>query len=962
MLQIREVSKRYKTGELVQQALDGVSLDLRDSEFVSVLGPSGSGKTTLLNVIGGLDRYDAGDLIINGVSTKEYKDRDWDAYRNHTVGFVFQSYNLIPHQSVLSNVELALTIGGVSRKERRARAKKALETVGLGNQLHKRPNQMSGGQMQRVAIARALVNDPEVLLADEPTGALDTETSVQVMELLKEVAKDRLVVMVTHNPELAQRYSTRIVKLRDGKIVDDSAPLSPEEAAAAPERQRKTGKAKMSFLTSLSLSFNNLRTKKGRTLLTAFAGSIGIIGIALILALSTGVNDYITSIQKETMTSYPLTISAETVDLTGMMEARDNMLGSLREERPDRTAVYADYRDIETSEAVMNSIKENNLAAFKRYLDDPGSDIRAYLGENGVSYSYKVDFFVYSRDPAGELVDSDADTGELDRSSSSLPESPMDSMRRMSELMGAGSASGAANFTQLMEGQGGEAVSPILTDSYDLLYGGWPQAYDEAVLVLDRNNSLSTGVLYQLGFITADEYREISDSIEAGEDPEELSWSYEELCDHTFYVKPACDRYVEDDRGVFSLMEDDPDEDRLLENTIELKLTGVIRPKEDAANAGLTANVAYTAALTETIIDYTDESAVVKAQEADPDINVLTGMAFEVKDDEGKAQDAKDYLSGLGVSDKAAFYTMVLYYNSEKQAGEGETAETAPAQTAPGETDLPGAGPSAAGSMGAMPMEGSPQAAAGAAGGNMPAGAAPSDETALAAALDQWLENDPDQEFLLSVYDQYLDGSSYEDNLKAFGKTSYATPSAISIYTDSFEDKEAVSDCIDRYNDGVDEESRITYTDYVALLTSSITQIVNVISYVLIAFVAVSLIVSCIMIGIITHISVLERTKEIGILRALGASKRNISQVFNAETIIIGLCAGALGVGVSALLTIPINSLIQSLLDDASLAATLHPAAALILVAISVVITVIGGLIPAKNAAKKDPVAALRTE
>ncbi len=934
MLQIQNISKQYRTGELIQRALDGVTLNLRDNEFVSILGPSGSGKTTLLNIIGGLDRYDSGDLVINGTSTKKYKDRDWDSYRNHTIGFVFQSYNLIPHQSILSNVELALTISGVSRGERKKRAKKALEEVGLGGQLHKKPNQLSGGQMQRVAIARALVNDPDILLADEPTGALDTETSLQVMDLLKDVAKDRLVVMVTHNPELAEQYSTRTVKLRDGKIIGDSNPFVPENPGKT--QTRKTGRAKMSFGTSLSLSFNNLWTKKGRTLLTAFAGSIGIIGIALILALSTGVNAYISDIQREAMTSYPLTISAETLDLSGMADTHNAILEDAANHAASRSGVYADYREIETSEAILGSIKENNLSAFKKYLDDPDSEIRQYLGENGISYSYQVAFSAYSYDSQGNLIDTGAEIDESGSASSpeglSFP-NPMDNMRRMSAMMSGTPLSGAENFSQLMAGENGEPVSPILTDSYDVLYGSWPETYDEIVLVLDENNSIPAGVLYQLGLITAEKYDDIAQTIEDGGKAEELSWDYQEICGHVFYMVPACDHYLEQEDGTFTFVEDDsPEAEDLLDGAVQLKIVGVIRPKEDAANASLSTSLAYTSALTDYVIAHTDKSPVVLAQEKTPEVNVLSGMGFDAGSDEEKIEDAKQYISGLGISDKAALYTMALYVASEN-------AEESGASKAP----------QAQGQL-------TPQQAAGA------PGAAPMDETTMAAAMDRWLEETPDEEFLLSVYNESLGGGSYEENLKSFGKISYDVPNSISIYTDSFEDKESVSDCIQRYNESAGKENQIAYTDYVALLTSSITSMVNAISYVLIAFVAVSLIVSCIMIGIITHISVLERTKEIGILRALGASKRNISQVFNAETIIIGLCAGALGVGVSVLLTFPINSLIQSLLDASTLAASLSPAAAGLLVALSVLITVVGGLIPAKNAAKKDPVTALRTE
>ena len=938
MLQIKNISKQYKTGELVQNALKDVSLNLRDNEFVSILGPSGSGKTTLLNIIGGLDRYDTGDLIINGISTKKYQDRDWDSYRNHTIGFVFQSYNLIPHQSILANVALALTIGGLSRSERRKRAKKALEEVGLGDQLHKKPNQMSGGQMQRVAIARALVNNPDILLADEPTGALDTETSVQVMELLKKVAKDRLVVMVTHNPELAEEYSTRIVKLRDGKIVNDSNPYEPNKDELKEPEHKRIGKAKMSFLTSLSLSFNNLYTKKGRTILTSFAGSIGIIGIALILALSTGVNAYIGSIQKETMTSYPITISAETIDMTNIMGMRGQIMGGGRgqtAEEPALDGIYADNSALEASESLSASITENDLTAFKKYLDDPNSEIRQYLGENGVVYTYNVNFEVYSYDSENNIVNSNADTEDVSGSSSGgfggMMANPGQMMGDdMSAMLGGSSGStDAENFSEMMVGSDGTGVSAVITDSYDVLYGAWPESYDEVVLVLDENNAISTGVLYQLGLITADEYEEIVDKIGNGEEVEEINFDYETVCGHIFYLVPACNHYSENEDGTFTYIGDDSVEvDQLMEDALQLKITGVIRPVEDAANASITAAVAYTSALTDYVISHTNESAVVLAQEKHTDVNVLNGMNFDAADDATKIADAKVYISSLGVSDKASLYTMIMYYSAEKE-NEGEADTEATQQ------------PQQGGQMG---------------------GGMQMDESIMAAALDKWLEETPDDEILLSIYEEYIDGSSYEDNMEAFGKVSYDAPASISIYTDSFEDKEAVAECIANYNETVDFDTQITYTDYVELMTSSLTTIIDTISYVLIAFVAVSLIVSCIMIGIITHISVLERTKEIGILRALGASKRNISQIFNAETIIIGLCAGLLGVGVSALLTVPINAIIQRLLGVDAVSAQLPLDSAVILVILSMIITVIGGLLPAKKAAKKDPVIALRTE
>lgn len=924
MLQLKNIVKTYVTGDMKQDALKGVSISFRENEFVSILGQSGSGKTTMLNIIGGLDRYTSGDLVINGVSTKKYKDADWDYYRNNSIGFVFQSYNLIPHQSVLANVEMALTLAGVSKKERKQRAISVLEKVGLGDHIHKKPNQMSGGQMQRVAIARALINNPDILLADEPTGALDSETSVQIMELLKEIAKDKLVIMVTHNPELVEEYSTRIVKLRDGQITGDSNPYTEKEAPAEPKKRKKIS---MSFFTALSLSFNNLRTKKGRTLLTSFAGSIGIIGIALILALSTGMNAYIADVQKDTMASYPITISAETIDVSGAMGMRGEIVGDRRgenkAENENRIGVYADYKDIETSEKISSNIVENNLTEFKKYLDNPDSEIRQYLGENGIVYTYDVNFSVYSHDADGKLIDSDSEIGGSSIAMGNNGQVGILNKLTGSAALGGGSSSGAANFSELMVGADGKTVSQLITDSYDVLYGAWPEEYNEVILVLNENNGISAGALYQLGLITEEQYEAAVEKIENGENADEISFAYEDICGHTFYLVPACDHYIENENGTFTYIDDITlNEEDLLENAVELKITGVIRPKEDAANASISTSVAYTSKLTDYVITHTDESAIIKAQETDSKINVLTGMKFESPDDEAKANDAKEYLSSLGISEKASFYKLMMYYSSTNS----ETSNTEASQN-------------------------------GIAAGNMAM-----DETTMAAALDRWLAGDPNQEVLLKVYDEYIAGSTYEDNLKAFGKVSYDAPASISIYTDSFENKDAIAACIEQYNETANEDTRITYTDYVAMLTSSITTIINGISYVLVAFVAISLVVSCIMIGIITHISVMERTKEIGILRALGASKRNISQVFNAETFIIGCCAGLLGIGVSLLALIPINSIIEKVSGLTGLEAQLPITSSIVLIAISILITIIGGLLPAKKAAKKDPVIALRTE
>lgn len=912
MLQIQNICKKYVTGDLVQTALDNVSLNLRDNEFVAILGPSGSGKTTMLNIIGGLDRYDSGDLIINGISTKKYKDRDWDSYRNHTIGFVFQSYNLIPHQSVLSNVELALTISGISRSERRRRAKEALEKVGLGNQLHKRPNQMSGGQMQRVAIARALVNNPDILLADEPTGALDSETSVQVMELLKEVAKDRLVVMVTHNPELANEYATRIVRVKDGHIVDDTEPYEIEQKLEEPQH-KNMGKASMSILTALSLSFNNLRTKKGRTFLTAFAGSIGIIGIALILSFSNGVNTYITDIQKSTMTSYPISIEAQTIDLTSIMQKGQSSMKD-SDVTHELDGVYSNGTDIEMASSITTSFTKNNLTEFKKYMDNPDSEIRKHIRENGIVYSYNTKFDVFTYDSEGAFVNTDGST--LKSSSQTSATNMMADMSNDNGMtMMTGSTGKTNNFTELLPGSDSASVSQAVTDAYDVLYGNWPSSYDEAVLVMNKNNEISSAVLYQLGILPTSEYKEIMKRIDAGEevtmDTEKIS--YEDICNKEYYLLPASDMYVKDDNGNYkSIVSDNASLKDKAADGIKLKISGIVRQNDDNDNALINKAVGYTKALTDYLMDYADKSEVVKAQRENKDINITNGMAFSPADDAAKIADARTYLTNLGVSDKASMFKnmMQMVYADNQQMY----------------TQLMAMG-----------------------------------EAQQAAMLDSYLEN-PDDSTLLSIYNSYISTGNYDDNMESFGVISEDAPSAINIYVDSFEAKDAVSDCIKKYNEGASEDDKISYTDYVGLLMNSVTTIINVITYVLIAFVAVSLIVSSIMIGIITYISVLERTKEIGILRAIGASKRNISQVFNAETFIIGFCSGIIGIAITLLLLIPCNSIIHAVTDSTAVNAALPPVSAVVLIILSMVLTFIGGLIPAKSAAKKDPVTALRTE
>lgn len=926
MLQIQKIYKKYVTGDLEQTALDGVSLNLRDNEFVAILGPSGSGKTTLLNIIGGLDRYDSGDLIINGISTKKYKDRDWDSYRNHTIGFVFQSYNLIPHQTVLSNVELALTISGISKSERRKRATEALEKVGLGKQLHKKPNQMSGGQMQRVAIARALVNDPKILLADEPTGALDSETSIQVMDLLKEVAKNRLVVMVTHNPELAEQYANRIVRVKDGHIIDDSNPYEVDIQNLAPPKHENMGKASMSLLTSLSLSFNNLKTKKGRTLLTSFAGSIGIIGIALILSLSNGVNTYIDNIQKETMTSYPISIESETIDISSIMSSGGPTAGQVTNADHGLDAIYSNGSSLEMASTMTSSFTENNLTAFKKYLDNPDSEINKYVGENGIIYSYDTKFDVYTKDQDGTLVNTNGST-LTDNNNSTNTMLGMSNMSTMSNMPGLpGMPSNSNNFSELLPGKDGESVSEVVKESYDLLYGNWPNTYDEIILTLDKNNEISSNTLYQLGILPTSEYKELMKKIENGEEIklESKSWNYEDICNKEFYMIPESDTYISNGNGTFkSIKEDTTEMEKLMNNTIKLKITGVVRPKEDDKGALISTSLGYTRALTNYIIQYTDDSAVVKAQKENSTINILNGMEFSPSSNDEKIADAKKYLENLGVSDKANLFKTIMYSIQTSGDGMSNTDNSSIQAVTPDISTM--------------------------------------SETQLASMLDEYLKS-PDNDTLLKIYDTYISTGTYDDNMTTFGVVSLDAPSSISIYTDSFENKESISNCIDDYNSTASEENKISYTDYIGILLSSVTTIINVISYVLISFVAVSLIVSSIMIGIITFISVMERTKEIGILRAIGASKHNISQVFNAETFIIGLCSGLLGVGISLLLLIPINAVIHSVLDSNTVNASLPIPAAIILIILSMILTIIGGFVPSKKAAKKDPVTALRSE
>ena len=1006
MLKLSNITKRYTLGGSTIDALRGVDLEFRENEFVSILGPSGCGKTTTLNIIGGLDRYTSGDLIINGRSTKDYKDADWDAYRNHSIGFVFQSYNLIPHQTVLANVELALTLAGVSKAERRRRAVEALERVGLGDQLSKVPSQMSGGQMQRVAIARALINDPDILLADEPTGALDSETSVQVMELLKEVAQDRLVIMVTHNPELAQQYSTRIVTLKDGKVTGDSNPYRQEEQAPVltGKQARAAKKPSMSFLTALSLSLTNLRTKMGRTVLTAFAGSIGIIGIALILALSTGINTYINKVQEDTLSSYPITIQAESTDMTALMAS---LMGARHSEgggggsNPDPDRVYASTVMYDMMDSMLNAeTQTNNLEAFKEYLDNGGGGIKDMAA---IHYSYDFGFDIYTQDENGDILKSDVMALMQDAMSAMYGGDYSSYFEQMGSMYSAMDV-----WEELLPGEDGELVSPQEKNQYELLYGGWPQSHDEVILFVDGSNEISDLMLYALGLMPHADMEEAMVSMSKGEtvDVGEMSWSYEELCALDFKLILPAEYYQHDPAtDTYTDMSQTQAGMDFLSNSedvgIRLKVAGIARPV-DGGHGMLSGGIGYTSALTRFAIETTGDTEILKAQLDDPDTDVIVNLPFPKEDDvepadEEKAEAIREHLSGLTASEKAAAYVDVMGQPSQEyvdtvvdQQMDGMTRQAIEdmiVEQYAGEMGVDG--DTVRGYISDMSDEelfGKVEEAIAqqvreqyAAGVEQQLAALPQETLAgmldyamdpnreCAAGLAMGTPSPLTMEQFVYLYDHYMpptrSSSTYEDNLKRLGYTRLESPSAISIYATTFAQKDQIADLIQDYNDGVSsEDDEITYTDYVALLMSSITGIISGISYLLIAFVSISLVVSSIMIGIITNISVLERTKEIGILRAVGASKRDVSRVFNAETLIVGLAAGLLGILVSVAATFPINALIHDLTGLTDLTAVLPPAAGAILVAISVVLTVFAGLIPSRGAAKKDPVEALRSE
>lgn len=895
MLELNDIKKDYVSGSTTVSALKGINLRFRDCEFVSILGQSGCGKTTMLNIIGGLDKYTSGDLKINGVSTKNYKDRDWDFYRNNSIGFVFQSYNLIPHQTVLSNVELALTLSGVSKTERKRRAIEALEKVGLGEQIHKKPNQMSGGQMQRVAIARALVNNPDILLADEPTGALDTETSIQIMELLKEISKDRLIIMVTHNPELAKDYSTRIVRLLDGVITDDSdsysledmeADIKAKEAVkvkASEKKNKKSGKKQktsMSFFTALSLSFNNLMTKKTRTILTAFAGSIGIIGIAMILSISNGIQLYIDRVQRDTLSSYPITLQAESIDISSMVTSMTGNSDSAEHE--DKSKIYSNDIMGDMINTMVKEVKSNNLSEFKKYIENVGSDIKSYVSD--IQYSYDVPLNIYMKDTSNGVEQLNPSTmfdsiyGEGATSTSSA----------MSSGMGMGMFSNSSVWNQLLGNQ------QVLDEQYDVLAGHWPENFNEVVLVTDKNNEVDDYTLYSLGLKDPEEVRTLFKKMMVGESYEtekDISYTFDEILDTEFKLVMPTDMYKYND--VTGTWDDYSKDDKYMTNVVnngtDIKVCGIIRPNDDAVSTSISSGIGYTAKLTEYIIDEVKNSEIAKAQLADTSVDVFTGVPFDNdRNTEITMDDVNAYMATLSPEESAQMQAMTS-----------------------GMSD------------------------------------------------DQIL-----QLFSASLKARTTD-ATLDSNKSKLGITDLDTPSQIDIYATDFDSKEKVQNIIKDYNksqqDDGKEENVINYTDYVGIMMSSVSTIINAISYVLIAFVAISLIVSSIMIGIITYISVLERTKEIGVLRSIGASKKDVSRIFNAETLIEGFVSGALGIVVTLLLCIPANALIKHLTDISNVA-QLPVAGGVILIIISMFLTFIAGLIPAKLAAKKDPVVALRSE
>ncbi len=1036
MLKLKNITKHYVTGSSTVEALRGINIEFRKSEFVSILGQSGCGKTTLLNIIGGLDRYTDGDLVINGKSTKTFKDSDWDSYRNHSIGFVFQSYNLIPHQSVLSNVELALTLSGVSKAERRRRATEALEKVGLGDQIHKKPNQMSGGQMQRVAIARALVNDPDILLADEPTGALDTSTSVQIMEILKEISKDRLIIMVTHNPELADTYSTRIIKLLDGLVTDDSDPYTaPDESIAeaksvkktdkkaekqkAKAKKAKSQKTSMSFLTALSLSFNNLRTKKGRTIMTSFAGSIGIIGIALILALSTGINAFIAQVQEDTLSTYPLTIQKQTQDMSAMLSAMTST--SDQKDYSQSNQIHVDD-SLGTMMGAMTSTVENNLEAFKVYLEENNADIKDYVSDIQYTYDYSLQVYNTANDWITKV------------GMETVFEHMGDAFSSMSDLMDMGG--GINVFSEMIGNQ------EILDQQYEVIAGNWPAdgKADEVVLVVNSNNQISKMTLYMLGILDPNEIdQEMTDLMSGKYESKDIEpFTYDYFLNTKFKLLTTADffeknttktPYVVDGKEypAWDDLRETPGfdlEKHVNEKGIDIRIVGIVRPKEGAAATSISGAVGYTKALTDYILDKNSKSEVINQQKETPNVNVLTGLTFErtkyTPETIGELVDKIDaatmdmfyaymteqiktneeFSSMLSVKDKESFSQIFLLLPAENQAEliqkmldiskENTVGMTILCTTMSKMLDTVNVTPDNIMTLlpifdmqklyvlisGIPASEQMPMAISGlidlSGETEMNKIYSETEETLLTLTVNESIfktiisnmsaEDDAFIQLEEALYNMAPDiDATYDTVLEKLDDAEKASPASVNFYAKDFESKEAIEAFIADYNNKAEEADKLEYTDLVGALMSSVTIIVNAISYVLIAFVSISLVVSSIMIGIITNISVLERTKEIGILRAIGASKKDISRVFNAETMIIGLAAGAIGMIVTFILCFPITAIIQYFTGLDNIRAML-PVESLILVAISMILTLVAGIIPSRSAAKKDPVIALRTE
>lgn len=903
MLELKNITKIYKTGDFEQKALDEVSISFRKNEFVSILGRSGGGKTTLLNIIGGLDKYTSGDLLIDGKSTKNFKDSDWDYYRNVSVGFIFQSYNLISHQNILSNVELALTLSGVKKEDRKRRAIEALDKVGLKDHIYKKPAELSGGQMQRVAIARALVNNPEIVLADEPTGALDTNTSKQIMDLLKEIAKDRLVIMVTHNPELAEKYSTRIVKIRDGVIFDDSDPYDEK----TDEENFKTKRLNLGIKQALNLSFNNLLTKKARTILTAFAGSIGIIGIALIISISKGADDFIAESQRNALKSYPIQIQKESLNLENILTPPE------REDKANSTKnVISNNMILKRRSELSASYSENNLTPFKKYMEDNKKKLSDEIGGNFVTYSYDTNFDIFTKDPNGDLINTDG--SEFEEREDNF----------MANLLKPQSSN--KNFTELISGDDGK-VSKMITDDYEIIEGSWPKEATDLVLFTDYNNEIMTQRLYEIGLLPSKDYKDILAKLDNKEkiDLKEAKLSPKDIIGHEYKILTGSDYYEKSGDTFIDISDDEAKKKDLIDKAISAKIVGIARKKTNDDNQIIDSPLAYSRDLTDLLIKHVGDSEIAKAQLANKDKNILNNLPFTASSVEEKQNIGKSFLENLDSKEEMKVNTYLMRNKTELMDELSEKTKEIQSKN--------------------------------------PMALAENQENKNnnRALIDYALDKN-DKNLYLDIYDEFLRDATYSKNLEKFGLVSKDAPSNISIYVENFENRDKIKDFIKEYNDGKIENEKIAYTDYIGLISSSITQIISAISYLLIAFVGVSLVVSSIMIGIITYISVLERVKEIGILRSIGASKKDIRKVFLSETFIIGLLSGLIGIGATMLINIPLSRLIQNMSGIEEIRAFLPAKAGLILVLISVGLTLIAGIIPSSIAAKKDPVKALSQE